>query len=114
MHSVDPTVGEIRALGARPGRIQRRILTVASNPRPQSTRIRRCLTRNLRGDRIANGRSLHAVCKDDVGAHWTLIGTDKNSFEMLRDASEEVHASLEIPADKFPLKRAGWPDEWAK
>ncbi|TFC26411.1 hypothetical protein E3O53_07995 [Cryobacterium sp. TMT2-18-3] len=52
-------------------------------------------------------------CDDEAGNHWTVIGTDRDYFEMVRDASNEVRTGLEMPADKFPLKRAGWPDEWA-
>ena len=53
-------------------------------------------------------------CDDDAGQHWTIIGTDGQYFKMVKNASPEVLADLVIPTEKFPVKRAGWPDEWTK
>jgi hypothetical protein len=53
---------------------------------------------------------LHA--EDEDGQRWTLITQDVAYARMLAAASHDVVADLEVPADKFPLKRQGWPDAW--
>jgi len=46
------------------------------------------------------------------GAHVTLATSDVEYLQGLSGAGAEAMAGLAIPTDKFPLGRAGWPDEW--
>ena len=52
-------------------------------------------------------------CVDSFGNHVTIIGEDVDYLEMLKAAPHAVLSNLDIPHGKFPLSRAGWPDEWA-
>lgn len=54
-----------------------------------------------------------AHCKDENGVKWTLITTDVEYWRMAVTVKPDGLADLELPADKFPRKREGWPDEWA-
>jgi hypothetical protein len=52
-------------------------------------------------------------CLNDDGQRVTAISEDVPYLELLiAENGTEVLRSLEIPAHKFPYKRAGWPDEW--
>src|SRR4051812_27434908 len=51
-------------------------------------------------------------CADENGQHWTAASTDVEYVEMLVNAGRNARRSLEVPPEKFPLKRRGWPDEW--
>jgi len=46
------------------------------------------------------------------GAHVTLATADAEYLQRLGAGGAEAMAGLAIPTDKFPLGRAGWPDEW--
>jgi hypothetical protein len=52
-------------------------------------------------------------CVDEAGNHSTRA-TDDVPFLRLLIAANRTKAlgSLVIPPDKFPIVRAGWPDEW--
>jgi hypothetical protein len=52
------------------------------------------------------------LCEDEDGNHVTLLTTDIEYQRLLVEAPGAVLGSLEVPADKYPLRRAGWPDEW--
>lgn len=54
-------------------------------------------------------------CVDEDGRHLTAVTSDVPYLRMLVEADlviPELLADLVIPAEKFPLVRAGWPDEW--
>ena len=44
-------------------------------------------------------------CLDAEGERWTAVTDDPDFVRLLRDASPEVRAGLEIGAEKFPLRR---------
>jgi hypothetical protein len=50
-------------------------------------------------------------CVDEHGERWTAA-CDPNFVRMLADAPAELRADLETPAETFPSKRVGWPDDW--
>jgi hypothetical protein len=49
--------------------------------------------------------------EDDSGEHWTAVTTDLPYLRRLVATSPRLVAGLELGA-QFPLRRAGWPDEW--
>lgn len=51
------------------------------------------------------------LCTDEDGRHVTVAG-EPDFARMLRDAGDQVRSELTIPAESFPIARAGWPDEW--
>jgi hypothetical protein len=50
-------------------------------------------------------------CVDESGERWTLVG-DPEFVRKLARTPEHLRAKLEVPADAFPERRAGWPDDW--
>jgi hypothetical protein len=50
-------------------------------------------------------------CVDESGERWTLIG-DPDFVRKLSRTPEHLLAELEVPAEAFPERRAGWPDDW--
>ena len=50
-------------------------------------------------------------CVDESGERWTLVG-DAEFVRKLMRTSEHLHGELEVPADTFSERRAGWPDDW--
>lgn len=47
------------------------------------------------------------------GSHWTAITPDPTYLRMIISANgTKILSGLEMPAEKFPLRRPGWPDEW--
>ena len=47
------------------------------------------------------------------GGHWTAITPDPTYLRMIISANgTKILSGLEMPAEKFPLRRPGWPDEW--
>ena len=55
------------------------------------------------------------MCRDEQGKHWTLVGDPEYTRTLVAasDLSDRsLLAGLEIPEDKYPIKREGWPDEW--
>lgn len=53
------------------------------------------------------------LCRDRHEQRWTLITEDVEYVRALRAAAASgVLAGMEIPKEKFPLKRSGWPDDW--
>jgi hypothetical protein len=50
-------------------------------------------------------------CVDERGGKWTVVG-DAEYVRTLEAAPPQVLADLEVPDDKFPIKRSGWPDQW--
>jgi hypothetical protein len=53
-------------------------------------------------------------CTNDDGTRWTLGTQDVAYWRMLRDATPEARAGLELPPDTFPFRRPGWPDDWTR
>lgn len=52
-------------------------------------------------------------CKDDSGKRITFITLDVTYHQMLREAGlAGMVKGLEVPRSKYPLERAGWPDDW--
>lgn len=49
---------------------------------------------------------------DERGQRWTAITEDVAYWRMLAKAEPSARADLPIPAEKFPLMREGWPDDW--
>ena len=48
----------------------------------------------------------------DTGEHWTYIG-EAEIVRMLVEAYDfEVADGLELPLDRLPFMKRGWPDEW--
>ncbi|MFT3864017.1 MAG: hypothetical protein QM729_07070 [Solirubrobacterales bacterium] len=45
----------------------------------------------------------------ETGERWTLVG-DPDYARMFRAVAPEVLRGLEIPTEKFPLKRRGWQE----
>jgi hypothetical protein len=41
----------------------------------------------------------------------TLLG-DADHTRMLIHAPPSVRASLEIPSERYPIERDGWPSDW--
>ncbi len=53
-------------------------------------------------------------CVDSEGQRVTRVTDDVPYLQALIDAiGSDAVKGLELPAEKFPLSRAGWPDEWA-
>jgi hypothetical protein len=52
------------------------------------------------------------LCEDEDGKRVTRLTADVAYLRMLFEASNVVLAELEVPAEKFPNSRQGWPDEW--
>lgn len=50
--------------------------------------------------------------EDRDGRRWTLFTEDVTFAHMYADAEAEALAGLEVPAEKFPIARPGWPDDW--
>jgi hypothetical protein len=48
--------------------------------------------------------------EDRDGRRWTLFTEDVTFAHMYADA--EALAGLEVPVEKFPIARPGWPDDW--
>jgi hypothetical protein len=53
---------------------------------------------------------LHAL--DEAGNRVTGVTEDVEYLRALINAAPETIAGMEIPADRFPRVRPGWPDEW--
>lgn len=53
-------------------------------------------------------------CTDEHGQHVTAVTSDVAYQRMLTEANATpgALAELEIPAEKYPQVRDGWPDEW--
>jgi hypothetical protein len=51
-------------------------------------------------------------CVDERGRHWTTVTEDLEYLQGLRARTERSYG-VEIPEEKFPIKRRGWPDDWA-
>lgn len=63
-------------------------------------------------DWIPGGYGL-LFCEDSAGEHWTVVTADAGYVNLMRTATPAALAGLDVPAEKFPLRRHGWPDEWA-
>lgn len=51
----------------------------------------------------------------DRGRRATRVTTDVDYLRMLVEAEgADALGDLELPADKFPMERDGWPDEWGR
>jgi len=67
------------------------------------------------GLKPAEGPYGFLLCEDDDAQRWTAVTTDVDYLRLLVDGERAgALADLEMPADKFPVKRAGWPDDWAR
>jgi hypothetical protein len=53
------------------------------------------------------------LCLDEEGGHWTLLG-DAEYLRTLLAAPDRLLRDLAIPAEKFPVRRRGWPDDWGE
>lgn len=51
-------------------------------------------------------------CVDEDGKHWTCVTEDVEYLSAIESADKNILANLDIPPDKFPVTREGWPDEW--
>ena len=52
-------------------------------------------------------------CVDSEGQRVTRVTDDVPYLQALIDAiGSDVLKGLEIPPEKFPLSRAGWPGDW--
>lgn len=52
-------------------------------------------------------------CTDEDGKRWTRVTQDVEYLKAIIEADGiGVLAKAELPADKFPHMREGWPDEW--
>lgn len=49
------------------------------------------------------------LCQDESGAHWTLATGDPECIRLLR---EEAATGLQLPKERFPIERSGWPADW--
>jgi hypothetical protein len=53
------------------------------------------------------------MCEREDGHKVTLLG-DAECTRTLIHASEAVRAGLEIPWERYPIERDGWPPDWAE
>jgi hypothetical protein len=54
------------------------------------------------------------LCEDANGTHWTSVTEDVEYHRMLVEAERsgaDLGEAFQIP-NKYPMTRAGWPDEW--
>ena len=54
-------------------------------------------------------------CVDEDGKRWTAVTDDADYVRLIRAACEvdlPANTDLELPLDKFPIRREGWPDDW--
>jgi hypothetical protein len=59
-----------------------------------------------------NGKGYGCLfCKDDRGQRFTLVTEDVDYVLLLKVSSGRL-GGLTIPERKFPIRKAGWPDEW--
>ncbi len=54
------------------------------------------------------------LAEDDDGQRWTLASPDVAYVRMIAKAGADALSDLTIPAEKFPVRRVGWPDEWGR
>ena len=52
------------------------------------------------------------LCQDDAGGLVTLVTEDLGWWGTLAGLDAEELAAVELPADRFGLRRAGWPGDW--
>ncbi len=50
---------------------------------------------------------------DEQGKRWTLVGNAETVRAMAELAPGEELETVDVAPAKFPMKREGWPDEWA-
>ena len=50
-------------------------------------------------------------CVDESGERWTLVG-DPQFVRRLTRTPEHLRGELELTAEAFPERRAGWPEDW--
>jgi hypothetical protein len=56
---------------------------------------------------------IHAV--DDEGGRWTLATSDvKYVAVFAANAANMGLAEMDLPGEKFPWRREGWPDDWIR
>jgi hypothetical protein len=53
-------------------------------------------------------------CRDDDGNRFTCVTTDLPYFRAMLAMLPAERARLQNVAEKFPITRAGWPDEWLR
>jgi len=51
------------------------------------------------------------MCEREDGRRVTLLG-DVEHTRMLIHTPPSVRASLEIPSERYPIERDGWPSDW--
>ncbi len=51
------------------------------------------------------------MCEREDGHRVTLVG-DADYTRMLIHASPSARASVEIPSERYPIERDGWPPDW--
>ena len=51
------------------------------------------------------------MCEREDGGRVTLVG-DVDYTRTLIQAPPSVRATLEIPSERYPIERDGWPPEW--
>jgi hypothetical protein len=52
------------------------------------------------------------LCQDDAGELVTLATEDLAWWGTLAGLDAEELAAVELPADRFGLRRPGWPGDW--
>jgi hypothetical protein len=52
------------------------------------------------------------LCQDDAGGLVTLATEDLAWWGTLVGLDAEELAAVELPADRFGLRREGWPGDW--
>lgn len=60
-------------------------------------------------DYIIFDSSALLLCQDERGARWTLATGDQECIRLLR---ERAATGLQLPRERFPIERAGWPTDW--
>ncbi len=53
-------------------------------------------------------------CTDEGSRHWTLVTSDVVYQRVLVEAKSTpgLLAGFEVSTEKYPQRRAGWPNEW--
>ena len=51
-------------------------------------------------------------CEDHDGERWTLAGDPEYMRTLVAGQDAGRLVELQVPRDRFPVKREGWPDEW--
>ena len=52
-------------------------------------------------------------CENEKGDRWTAVTSDVDYLRLIVAGQDSgALTDLELPPDKFPNRREGWPDDW--